>query len=145
MKEYIISVGTVMMLISFSQMILPEGGLKRFASLATGFMIICAVLSPLRGGKALDFSGITVENAATFPEADASVYRAEVLKQHRENLEKAVESHMNGGKAYVEVDNDGNITKITLRSGMDESGAVSYIVSELGLPRERIVVTDENN
>ena len=45
----------------------------------------------------------------------------------------------------AEMDNEGNITKITLRSDKDESGAVQFIVSDLGLPRERIVVTDENN
>lgn len=144
MKDYIISVGTVMMLIAFSHMILPEGGLKRFATLATGFMIICAVLSPLKGGEAFDFSGITVENAAPFSAADDAQYRAEVLRRHRENLEKQIENHMQSGKAYVEVDNDGNLTQVTLRSDCDESKAVLYITLQLGLSRERIVVTDED-
>ena len=145
MKEYIISVGTVMMLIAFSRMILPEGGLKRFATMATGFMIICAVLLPLKGGKPFDFSGITIENAAPFNASDDALYRAEVLRRHRENLQKNIESRMKGGTAYVEVDNDGNLTQVTLRSKKDESEAVFYITSQLGLTRERIVVTDEDS
>ena len=145
MKDYIISVGTVMMLISFSQIVLPEGGLKRFASLATGFMIICAVIAPLNGGKAFDFSEITVENGASENKVDDALYRAEVLRHHRENLEKQIESRMQSGSVHVEVDNDGNLIRVTLRSDCDESKAVLYITSQLGLPRERIVVTDEDS
>ena len=40
-----VSLGVVLMLISFSNMIIPDGGIKKYSSLAMGFMLICSALS----------------------------------------------------------------------------------------------------
>ena len=40
MREYIISLGSVMTLSALAQMLMPEGSIKKFASLAIGFMIV---------------------------------------------------------------------------------------------------------
>lgn len=145
MKDYIISVGAVMMLLSFSQLLLPEGGLKKFASLAAGFIIINALVAPLgKGLSEIDVGSISVSEAS--PGISDAQFRAEVIKKHRENLAELIEKKTRfKSRAYVETDNDGNITKITLKCKGDESECVAYIVNELKVPRERIVITYENN
>lgn len=134
-----------MMLISFSQLLLPDGGLKKFASLAAGFMIISAVISPLDSvpTDALGDFSLPGEGSSA---ANEALYRAEVIKRHRENLAEIIEKKFrHKSRAYVDTDNDGNITKITLHCGGDESGCIAYIIRELGVPRERIVTVYENN
>lgn len=143
MREYIISLGGVMTLSALTQMLMPEGSIKKFASLATGFMIIAAILSPIPFNiKDINFK--TENTELDFASAEAT-YRAEVITRHRENLgEKINEQMVNGSKAFVETDNDGNITSVTIRLSGDESKAVFYITNELKVPRERIKLINED-
>ena len=142
MREYIISLGSVMLLVSFMQLLLPEGGVKKFASLAAGFMIISAMISPIKTD--FDFSSV-IDADVTYGEKEEAIYRAEVLKKHKENLKDIIQSKLkHGGKVFVETDNEGNITSVTLRVKGDESAAVMYITETLGVKRERIKVYDYN-
>ena len=142
MREYIISVGSVMTLISFALMLIPEGGIKKFASMAAGFMIISTILQ--FPNEKIDFTGIDIEKIeADYSEAEA-IYEAEVIKRHKENLKAAIENEMKSGKCFVETDNNGNITRVTLRATEDESEALRYVVETLGVPRERVKVIYEN-
>lgn len=142
MRDYIISVGSVMTLISFALMLIPEGGIKKFASMAAGFMIISTILQ--FPNEKIDFTGLNMEKIeADYSEAEA-IYEAEVIKRHKENLKAAIEKEMKSGKCFVETDNNGNITRVTLRTTEDESEALRYVVETLGVPRERVKVIYEN-
>ena len=144
MREYIISVGSVMTLVSFALLLIPEGGVKKFASLAAGFMIISAILEPNFGET--DISKLNVKSYEIDVSKEEALYKAEGIKRHQENLKKTIEKEMkHNSEAYVETDSDGNITKVSLRCGGDESHAVLYIVETLGVPRERIFISYENN
>lgn len=144
MREYIISVGSVMTLVSFALLLIPEGGVKKFASLAAGFMIISAILEPNFGE--IDISKINVESYEIDISKEEALYKAEVIKKHQENLKNAIEKEMkHNSQAYVETDSEGNITKVSLKCGGDESRAVLYITETLGVPRERIFISYENN
>ena len=131
-----------MLLTSFMQLLLPEGNIKKFASLAAGFMIISTMISPIK----FDFDISSVLNTdISYEEKEEAIYRAEVLKKHKENLRNIIQSKLRyGGKVFVETDNDGNITSVTLRCKGDESAAVMYITETLGVKRERIKVYDDN-
>ena len=50
MADYIIYIGAVMTASSLLYMLLPEGSVRRVASLATGFLVISAILSPVGRG-----------------------------------------------------------------------------------------------
>ena len=142
MRDYIISVGSVMTLISFALMLIPEGGIKKFASMAAGFMIISTILQ--FPNEKIDFTGLNMEKIeADYSEAEA-IYEAEIIKRHKENLKAAIEKEMKSGKCFVETDNNGNITRVTLRATEDESEALRYVVETLGVPRERVKVIYEN-
>lgn len=144
MREYIISLGGVMTLSALAQMLMPEGSIKKFASLAIGFMIVATVLSPIPFNiKDIDFKSENTE--IDFSSAEAT-YRAEVIMRHRENLNEKINAQMvHGSKAFVQTDNDGNITSVTLRLRGDESKAVFYITNELKVSRERIKIVNEDN
>ena len=144
MRDYIISLGVVMTLSALAQILMPEGSIKKFASLAIGFMIVATVLSPIPFNiKDLNFKS---ENTKLdFSSAEAT-YRAEVIMRHKENLNEKINAQMvHGSKAFVETDNDGNITSVTIRLRGDESKAVLYITNELKVSRERIKIINENN
>lgn len=147
MKEYMLNLGSVMMLMALSKLILPEGGIKKFATLAMGFMLITAALAPLPSSfDEISFDSESFEiNDADIEKSEAQ-YRAQVLKTHRENLERMIEENIvHGSKVSVEVTQNGEIISVTLVLKGDESRAVNYIVNTLGVPRERIKISYDKN
>lgn len=147
MREYMKNLGTIMMMIALSNMLIPQGGIKKFASLATGFMLITAAIAIVPENVS-DFSFSSP--AYTFDEKKMEQaeerYREQVIKNHTENMEKLIsEKFVHPSRAEVITDFNGNITKITLYIKGDESRAVSYIVNELKFPRERINIVNEKN
>ena len=144
MRDYIISLGVVMTLGSLMQLLMPEGSVKRFASLSIGFMIMSAVFSPIPFNvENLNFK--TDGTELDFSSAEAT-YRAEVIVRHKENLNEKINAQMiHNSKAFVQTDNDGNITSVTIHVRGDESKAVLYIINELKVPRERIKIINEDN
>lgn len=147
MHEYMKNLGAVMMMTALSNMLIPEGAIKKFASLATGFMLISAAIAVVPGTVS-DFSFSSP--AYTFDEkkleeAEAK-YRKQVIENHQKNLEGLIENRfLHKSSARVETDINGNITNITLRIRGDESKAILYIVNELKFPRERIKIINEKN
>lgn len=141
------SLGTVLMLIAFANMIVPEGNIKKYVSLAMGFMIITAALSVLPSKwEEIQFSSESFELSSDEIASAQAQYRAQVIKMHREKLENKIAEQMrHGSKAYVEVSEDGEIISVTLLLRGDESKAVSYIVKNMGVPRERIKLKYDKN
>ena len=146
MREYMFSLGTVLMLIAFANMIIPEGNIKKYVSLATGFMIISTTLSILPGTMGeISFPLQTFEiDSEEIAQIEAQS-RAGIIKEHRENIARQIETQMNGGKAYVEVTEQGEITSVTLVSSKDESRAVLYIIENFRLERERIKIKNDKD
>lgn len=146
MRDYIIALGTVMILITLAQMILPEGSIKKFASFAMGFIIISTITMPITNlMKDTKISSEEFSFEEDAAKAEAS-FRAEVIKKHRENITSLIEERMvHGSKAFVEVSENGEITKVTLRLKGDEKKAIEYIKNELLVKSERINLIYENN
>ena len=147
MRDYMITLGSVLMMIAVSDILMPEGDIKKFASLAMGFMVITAAVMPL-GNMAekfkFDASSFEIDEEK-LRESEAE-YRAEVIKKHRENLAlKIQEKIKHGSKVTVEVYENGEISSVTIVLKGDESAAVAYITDTLKLPRERIKLIYENN
>lgn len=147
MRDYMVSLGTVMMLIALSNILMPEGSIKKFASLATGFMLISAAVAPLPGViENIEFTAESFEIDEAELRGAQAEYKAQVIKQHRENLAaKISEKIKHGSKVYVEVSSEGEIISVTINLKGDESAAVAYITDTLKVPRERIKLNYENN
>ena len=147
MREYMKNLGTIMMMIALSNMLIPEGGIKKFASLATGFMLITAAVAVVpKNVSEFSFSSPAYTFDEKRMEEAEEKYRQQVMENHRENIEKLIsENFVHPSKAQVETDREGNITKVTLYVHGDESRAISYIVNKLSFPRERISLIYEKN
>ena len=147
MREYMKNLGTIMMMIALSNMLIPEGGIKKFASLATGFMLITAAVAVVpKNVSEFSFSSPAYTFDEKKMEEAEEKYREQVIENHRENIEGLIsEKFIHSSKAQVETDQEGNITKVTLYVSGDESKAISYIVNELKFPRERISLIYEKN
>lgn len=147
MKEYMLNLGSIMMMMALSKLILPEGGIKKFASLAMGFMLITAALAPLPSNfEEISFDSESFEINDTDIEKSEAQYRAQVIKAHRENLERMItENIVHDSRVSVEVTQNGEIIGVTLVIKGDESKAVNYIVNTLGVPRERIKISYDEN
>lgn len=145
MGDYIIYAGTVMTAASLLHILLPQGTVKNTAATAIGFVVISALLAPLgKGVPHLDIK-LPTEGVATVRSAEKA-YRAQVIEEHKKNLAEMIEKKLkHGGRAFVETDGDGAVTAVTLYIRGDESGAAAYIVTQMGVPRERIEIIYENN
>ena len=147
MYEYMRNLGAVLMLIAFASILVPEGNIKKYVSLAMGFILIIAALSVVPGqiGE-ISFSAESFEMSEDDIAKAQAEHRAQVLKMHRENMKKKIEEQIKGGsKAYVEVSEEGEITSVTLYVKGDESEALFYITNTLGVPRERIKIKYDEN
>ncbi len=140
MKEYMTALGVILMLISFSNMLIPEGSIKKYTSLAMGFILICSALSFIPDGENASFFDI---KPISFSEEEIksgeALYKSEVIKKHRENLENTVKERLkHGGRVSVEVTEEGEVSSVTMWIRGDESGAIGYIVENFGITREDI-------
>ena len=147
MREYMKNLGTIMMMIALSNMLIPEGGIKKFASLAMGFMLITAAIAIVpKNVSEFSFSSPAYTFDEKRMEEAEERYRQQVMENHRENLRRLIEENfVHSSKAQVETDREGNIKKVTLYIRGDESRAITYIVNELNFPRERISIVYEKN
>lgn len=147
MREYMIALGSVMMMVSISGILIPEGGIKKFASLAMGFMIITVAVFPL--GKGEEIFKFTPESFGVQEEKikeAQSLYKKNVLEKHKQNLEEMIKVHIKHGSGVeVNVTSEGEVESVTLHLKGDESRGVNYIVNTLNIPRERIKTVYENN
>ncbi len=142
MREYMTALGSVLIITAFAKMLVPEGSIKKYVSLATGFMIISTALSILPGKLGdISFSDDSFSfNDEEITKIEAR-YKAEVIKEHRKNLSEKIEAQMkHGSKAFAEVSPDGQIISVTFVLKGDESKAMQYVVEELGVERERIKI-----
>lgn len=147
MREYVTTLGSVMMMVSIAGILIPGGGIKKIASLAMGFMVITVAVHPLeKGRKIFEFDTDNFEILDTSLTDAETLYEENVLSQHEKNLEDMIAAHLKYKSTVdVTVNETGEIDSVTLNLKGDESRAVSYIVETLRFPRERIKLVYENN
>lgn len=138
MKEYIGALGAAVILSALIDMLVPDGGFKKYCRLVCGFVVAAVMLSPITGG----FSELSLETAGGIDaEAAEAEARARILMEHKGNLEKLLEGEL-GGKAYVEVDGEGNVTRVTLDGAEDEAAAREYIGNALGIEGSNVRINE---
>ena len=133
------------MITAFAKIIVPEGDIKKYMTLALGFILISTALTIMPGQmREISFQTDSFrldEKEVARMEAD---YRAKVIKEHKKILQQKIEEQMKyGSRAFVEVSPEGEVLSVTLRIKGDESKAILYIVEELGVTRERIKIKND--
>ncbi len=138
MDGYIRAVGGAVILAALADMLIPEGSMRRYCRMVCGFMILAALLSPLTGSfKEIQTGEYTID--AEKAEAQA---RARILVQHKENLENLIEARFPGARAYVEVDSEGNVIRVSAEGIEDEADARKYIEESLGVKGEAVKINE---
>ncbi len=138
MKEYIKALGAAVILSALIDMLVPDGGFKKYCRLVCGFMIVAVMLSPVTGG----LSKISLETESIDAEAAEAEARARILMEHKSNLEGIIEGELDGCEAYVEVDGDGNVIRVTLEGAEDEAAARDYLRDELGVEGSSVRINE---
>ncbi|MCH5187877.1 MAG: stage III sporulation protein AF [Oscillospiraceae bacterium] len=138
MAEYIKVIGAAVILAALMDMLVPDGSFKGYCRLVFGFVLLAAVLSPVTGSIALnvpEYTGADMETA----EIEA---RARILIQHRSNLEKIIEDEFPGCEAYVEVDGEGNVTRVTVENAMDAAATREYVRGAMGIEGSNVIINE---
>ncbi|KMT21344.1 stage III sporulation protein AF [Clostridium cylindrosporum] len=122
LKGWITSVVATVIIITIVELILPEGNIKKYVKLATGLLVMVAVLSPLFKILVGDFS--LNEKISSYSEAISSYSKVDTKKAHEEFKTKTREAFKTSLKE--------NISKeIKSKTGKD------YIVTSIELKNDK--------
>lgn len=86
-KQWVINIVTLVLFIVMFEMLLPTGKMKKYVGLATGTILIIAVISPLVGlfGKNIDFTALQTSNSNVLDklqvEKESKLLEEEQMKQ----------------------------------------------------------------
>lgn len=153
LREWITSVVAAALLVSAAQSLIPEGGVKRAASLTGGLILLLALMQPVLGA---DLKRL---------ELDLEPYRAAV-RERQEELEQSGETEWEtliaqrtaayiwdkaeelglrvSVRVTVEPDTDGVPVPAAVEvTGPPSEALAEYLERELGIARERQVWKDE--
>lgn len=139
MYEYIRSIGGAIILSALVDLLAPEGSFKKYCRLACGFVVVAVMLSPVTSG--FSFGALSVQEP-DLAAAEAQA-RARVLTEHRANLEAITEARFPGSRAYIEVDNDGNVTALTVSGAEDPASVMDYARDELDLEEGSVKINED--
>lgn len=138
MGKYIQAVGAAVILSALTDMLAADGAFKKYCRLAAGFMVIAVMLMPVTGF----FNPTPISITEPDMEAAQAQARARVLMEHKSNLKRIIENEFPQVTAYVEVDGEGNVTKITVENASDEDAISEFAERELGADGEKVIINE---
>lgn len=131
LKDFIVSVLSVVFLGTVCEMIIPDGSLKKYFKLVIGFIMMSTLIYPVKNIK----SAPEFEFSFEYPMSEEEI-RAEsdayILKLHEETIQNRI-SEICGDdvKIFTEIFSDGTIKEITLRGNVSKS-EIDKIIKETG-------------
>lgn len=149
LKEWIISVVTTVIFITIIELILPEGSIKKYVKLATGLLIMVAVLSPIF--KILSDNISLNERISSYTSYISSYNQVDTKKANeefkkktrdtliaslKENIPKEIKNKT--GKEYVVID-----LKLKKAKNDFDFDGIEYIEIKKVPKKEEIVTVDK--
>lgn len=114
LKEFIVSIASISFLCVISNMITPEGTMKKYLKLIFGFLVMSTLLMPairIKESEPFTFS-FTDEISNEEINAKSEAY---ILKIHKDNIKKHVESHFDSSsEVFVELFADGRVKSVKI-------------------------------
>lgn len=112
MKAYIMTILAAALTVTAAGCLLPEGAVKKYASLASSVMISLAVALPFAGFMGNDFE-------FSLPDTEDYIYSSDAASEYKRMLadayKKDIEEKLSGlGRVYAEVDAELNVNKIEI-------------------------------
>ncbi len=131
MKQYIITFIAAAIIAAVSESVLPEGGIKKYASSIIGIILTGMLVIPLSGA---DIESIIPQNHIDFEEEAQS----KIIEEAEKTAEARIEE-IEGIKADVTILPSGSIQSVTLY-GKGGNDTVKFITKELGVSRYDIKI-----
>ena len=138
-KEFVTRVISLAFLCIVSEMIMPEGSMKKYLHLAVGFMMMCVLISPvtnLLNPESFEFSfDSEMTNEEIIAESEAYI-----LKLHEENIrEHVINIYGHECEVFVKVNSDGMVKEVIIRSDISDNLRINRLKEELGCENIKII------
>lgn len=142
-KEFITSVVSLSFLAVVSDMLMPEGTMKKYLSLTFGFMMMCALIAPITKTSEIELFEFSFDSEITNDEIQAKS-DAYILKLHEENIRKyIVETFGEGTEAFVQLYADGRVKGVTIYTQNQDLHLLNEMKKTLGC--ENIEIAKRHN
>lgn len=143
-KEFVISIISLAFLCTVSDMIMPEGSMKKYFKLAMGFMMMCVLISPVT--KIIDIAPFEFSFKQDMSNEEISAKSdAYILKMHEENIREHILNIIgNNAEAFVEINSDGTVKNVVIRCSYVSEGTLKSLKSELGCENIKVISEDEH-
>ncbi len=139
LKEFMVSVISLSFLALVSDMLMPEGTMKKYLSLSFGFMMMCTLIIPVTGIVNSEPFEFSFDSEITSEEIQAKS-DAYVLKLHEENIRSyIVEAFGEGTQVFIELYSDGRVKQVVIYSENNNLLLLDKIKKTLGC--ENIEIT----
>lgn len=135
MRELLLKLMGLSLLSFFGNMLLPEGNMKKYASLLLSFVVCACFISSLGGGLDAKLSALP-ESLET---ASSDTFHEEVMAEYKKRAEAEIEKHC-GAKAEIETDENYNITHVKFYS---TPRGTSFLTDELEVSENEIEISDK--
>ncbi len=132
-KEYITKIGAVCIISAVIVSLLGDSKYKKYVLLPISVLMIALIISPI-SKKHLKIP-VSFSYQKEFEKSEKE-YSANILIEHRKNLENMIKEHTSGD-VKVDTDNQGNLTAIFLGEGYSEE-TLRFIEENLGFKREKV-------
>lgn len=142
MKAYIMTLCAAAIAVTVTNCLLPEGSVKKYASLASSVMISLAIALPFAKLLNGDFTFSLPETEEYLVDYDAESRYKDILKEEYKNTIETALSDI--GRAYAEVDRDLNVKKIEIYITEPIDGEDEARINEYN-PEKVEVYYEQNN
>lgn len=114
LKGFIVSIVSISFLCIVSDMIIPEGTMKKYLKLVFGFMIMSALLTPVTKFKQTEPFHFSFDSEITNEEINAKS-DAYILKIHENNIRKHIETYFaSDAEIFIELFSDGRVKSVKI-------------------------------
>ncbi|MBQ8541032.1 MAG: stage III sporulation protein AF [Clostridia bacterium] len=114
LKSFIVSIVSISFLCIVSDMIIPEGTMKKYLKLVFGFMIMSALLAPVTKFKQTEPFRFSFDSEISNEEITAKS-DAYILKIHEDNIRKHIETYFAGDtEIFIELFSDGRVKSVKI-------------------------------
>lgn len=141
-KEFAINIIALAFLGAVLEMITPNGTMRKYFKLVMGFMMMLALISPIKKGADMGNFEFSFD-AETSEEEIQAKSNAYILKLHEDNIVNYIKSYLGQDtEVFVEIFSDGNVKSVSIQGKYVSEEKLATIKSELGCENIKVIGGD---
>lgn len=143
-KEFMVNIISLSFLCVVSDMLMPEGAIKKYLRLTFGFMMMCTLIMPMAEMIDIEPFEFSFDSNMSNEEITAKS-DAYILKVHEKNVANyIVELFGEGTEAFVELYSDGKVKSVVIYTENNNALLTEQVKEALGCENIRISKRNEN-